>query len=203
MMICASSLELDSLRRLCVLATQNAAVAMCRWTATHIALTLEEVCEVPLENLCAELQIGDEFLTMVVLASGGETGAEIILMFDETSAATLAARFLPLKMDDPDQQRGLEDSVLCETGNILACAYLNTLANLIGRDLLPASPVLIRDYGASVLEQAMMGQAACSDQVLVCRTTFEQDGQRLKWQVLFVPTEATRRQMEQAFDQAP
>ena len=199
----AKSLELESLGQLCAQATRNAAAAMCRWTSTRISLSLEEICEVPLENVCGKLQINDEFLTMVVVASGGETGAEIILMFDEAAAAALASRLLPSDTSDPEERRGIEDSVLCETGNILACAYLNVLADLIDCDLLPAAPVLVRDYGASVLEQAIMGQAACSDQVLVCRTTFEQDGRRLKWQVLFVPTEAARRHLEQSLDQTP
>ena len=42
---------------------------MCRWTNGLITLTLDEVREIPLEDVCAELDLGDELLTMVVLTS--------------------------------------------------------------------------------------------------------------------------------------
>jgi len=194
---------LESLRRLSVEATQNASSAMCRWTGTRIHLSLDEVREVPLENVSAEMEIGDDLLTMVVVRSTGELGAEIILMFDETSSRKLAACLLGRVPDDCAEWDELETSALTETGNILACAYLNVMAQLIGSDLLPSPPLLMRDYGASVIQQALMAQAMECDRVLICRTTFQQDGEQLDWRVLFIPTEVTRRHLENAFRSNP
>ena len=89
-------------------------------------------------------------------------------------------------------------SALTETGNILACAYLNAMAHLVGRDLMPSPPVLVRDYGASVLQQALMVQAVDGDRVLICRTVFQQEGEPLDWKVLFIPTQVTRQCIAQA-----
>jgi chemotaxis protein CheC len=196
-------LPLESLRRLCVQATESASSAMCRWTGTRIHLGLDEVYEVPLENVCAELEIGDDLLTMVVVRSTTEMGAEIILMFGEASSRKLAACLLGRVPDDCAEWNELERSSLTETGNILACAYLNVMAQLIGGDLLPSPPLLLRDYGASVVQQALMPQAMECDRVLVCRTTFQQDGEQLDWKVLFIPTEVTRRRIENAVRRNP
>ncbi len=67
---------------------------MCRWTNGLITLSLDEVREIPLENVCAELNIGDDLLTMVVLSLEGEVGGEMILTFDEQNGRQLAASLL-------------------------------------------------------------------------------------------------------------
>ena len=197
---CQNTSELESLRRLCALATQNASAVMCRWTGTQIHLNLEEVYEVPLENVCTELKIGDDLLTMVVVGVTGEMGAELILMFSEDSSRKLAACLLHREPNSSPEWEELAKSALTETGNILACAYLNAVAHLIDNDLLPSPPIFLRDYGASVLQQALMVQAMEWDRVLVCRTLFQQDGEQLDWQVLFIPNYSMRKCVEQAFN---
>ncbi len=187
---------LESLRRLCVRATESASSAMCRWTGTRIHLGLDEIHEVPLENVCTELEIGDDLLTMVVVQSITDMGAEIILMFNEASSRRLAKCLLGRLPDGCADWDELERSALAETGNILACAYLNVISELIGADLLPSPPVLIRDYGASVVQQALMAQAMECDRVLISRTTFQQEDEQLDWNVLFIPTDVTRRRIE-------
>jgi chemotaxis protein CheC len=197
---CQSASELESLRRLCTLATQNASAVMSRWTNTQIHLNLEEVYEVPLEDVCAELNIGDDLLTMVVVGATGEMGAELILMFSEDSSRKLAACLVNGEPAKSPEREELEKSALTETGNILACAYLNAVSHFIDNDLLPSPPIFIRDYGASVLQQALMVQALEWDRVLVCRTLFQQHGEQLDWQVLFIPNDSMRKCIQQAFN---
>ncbi len=77
---------------------------------------------------------------------------------------------------------------MTETGNILGCAYMNALTRLIGADLMPSAPYFIQDYGASVLQQAVMTQALTSDRLLLCQIGFRRKEQELDWRVVFVPT---------------
>ncbi len=43
-----------------------------------------------------------------------------------------------------------------------------------------------------------MAQAATSDQVLICKTTFHREGTELNWNVFFVPTQALRQKMDES-----
>jgi chemotaxis protein CheC len=197
---CITTPELESLRHLCTVATQNASAVMSRWTGSQIHLELEEVHESPLDEICGELKIGDELLTMVVVEAAGDMGAELVLMFKEASSRHLAECLLGRLSDGDPAWDDLERSALTETGNILACAYLNAVAHLIDKDLIPSPPIFLRDYGASVLQQAIMSQAVEWNKVLVCRTLFMQEGKQLDWQVLFVPNEEMRKCIEHAFN---
>jgi chemotaxis protein CheC len=75
---------------------------------------------------------------------------------------------------------------------------MNALTRLINTELVPSAPYFIQDYGASVLQQALMAQAMISDQALICRTGFHREGEELNWRVLFIPTGPMRSAMEKA-----
>jgi chemotaxis protein CheC len=110
----------------------------------------------------------------------------------------LVASLLGRDVEDTEEWSALEKSALTETGNILGCAYMNAITRLIDHDLVPSAPYFIQDYGASVLEQALMAQAMTTDTVLVCRTGFHREGAELNWRVIFVPTDELRRTMVDA-----
>ncbi len=196
---CLENQRLDLLHHLFASATHDASAAMCRWTDGLITLTLDEVREIPLENVTVELNLGDDLLTMVVLSLEDEFGGEMILTFDDHNGRQLAASLLGQPVGKNPQWNDLEKSALTETGNILGCAYINAISRLIDRELVPSAPYFLQDYAASVLQQALMVQALTSDQVLICRTGFHKESAELNWRVLFVPTTSLRRAMENAF----
>lgn len=190
--------ELELLHQIFVAATHEASAAMCRWTDGLITLALDEVREVPIEQVAPMLEIGDELLTMVVLALEGEIGGDMILAFDEQNGRALAASLLGRPVEQAPQWSEMERSALTETGNILGCAYMNALTRVLDCELVPSPPYFVQDFGASVLEQALMAQAADTDNVLVCRTRFHRAGRQLDWHVIFFPTQAMRRSLDHA-----
>lgn len=197
------SQTLGVLHELFASATHDAAAAMCRWTDGLITVTLDEVCQIALEEVTAELDVGDELLTMVVLTLKGEVGGNLILVFDELNGRQLAASLLGRDVETDPEWNDLEKSALTETGNILGCAYVNALTRLIGTRLVPSAPCFVQDYGASVLQQALMAQAMTSDNLLICRIGFQREGEELDWRVVFVPTRAMQESLERSLHAAP
>ena len=194
---------LGALHELFASATHDASAAMCRWTNGLITVTLDQVREIALEEVSAELEIGDELLTMVVLTIGSEVGGNLILLFDDVNGRQLAASLLGREPGTEPEWSDLEKSALTETGNILGCAYVNALTRLIGTDLMPSAPYFIQDYGASVVEQAVMTQALTSDRLLLCQIGFRRKGEQLDWRVVFVPTQGMQEAMQRSLHAAP
>lgn len=195
---CPVDRKLEVLHQLFASATHDASAAMCRWTNGLITLSLDEVREIPLEEACTALSFGEDLLTMVVLSLRGAIGGEMILTFDDTNSRHLAAALLGRPLHTGPEWTELEKSALTETGNILGCAYMNALTRLIDTPLVPSAPYFIQDYGASVLQQALLAQATTSDRLLICRTVFRREEEELNWRVLFIPTDAMRSAMENA-----
>jgi chemotaxis protein CheC len=187
-----------ALRELFASATHDASAAMCRWTNGLITVTLDQVREIALEDVSAALEIGDELLTMVVLTMSGDVGGNLILAFDEVNGRQLAASLLGRQPGTEPKWSALEKSALTETGNILGCAYVNAITRLIGEDLMPSAPYFIQDYGASVLQQAVMTQAMTSDRLLLCQIRFHRKAEDLDWRVVFVPTAGMQEAMQRS-----
>lgn len=196
----ASKLQL--LQQLFASATHDASAAMCCWTNNLITLTLDEVCELPLAEACLGLNLDDERLTMVILNLEGEIGGSMVLTFTEENGKKLASSLLHTEPSDTPEWSEMEQSALAETGNILGCAYINAITRLIDRELVPSVPYFVQDFGASVLEQALVAQACGRDTVVVCRTGFHCSDENLSWRVLFIPTVAMRDAIEHAIHAA-
>ncbi|PHR93087.1 MAG: chemotaxis protein [Blastopirellula sp.] len=179
-------------------ATEDASAAMSTWTNGQISLSLDELSEVSLESVSEDLNLGMEFFTMVVMTLDGEVGGTMILTFDEKNGRQLAATLINREVETDEVWSDLEKSALNETGNILGCAYLNALSDLVSANLVPSPPYFIQDYGASVLEQALMEQAITEDKVLICRTTFCKGTEELNWNVFFIPNSGMRTAMEKS-----
>jgi chemotaxis protein CheC len=190
--------ELGVLQELFASATHDASAAMCRWTDGVISVTLDKVRRALLEDVGAELGAVDDLLTMVVMTLDGTLGGTLILMFDELNGRQLAASLLGAAPGAEAEWSDLEKSAIMETGNILGCAYLNALTRLIGSDLIPSAPYFIQDFGASVLQQALMTQAVNSDRLLLCEVGFHRRGSKLDWRVVFVPTPGLQVALEQS-----
>ncbi len=156
---CPANTKIHLLRELFASATHDASAAMCQWTNSLIRLTLDEVCEMPLEEAVAELNLGDDLLTMVVLNLEGEIGGSMVLTFNEENGRQLAASLLQTEPNNGPDWNELEQSALMETGNILGCAYVNAITRLIDHELVPSAPFFVRDYGASVVQQVLVAQA--------------------------------------------
>jgi len=195
---CPKKAKLHLLQELFASATHDASTAMCLWTNSVISMTLDEVCELPLEDACKDLILGEELQTMVVLNLEGEIGGSMVLTFNEQNGRQLAASLLHIEPSKGPEWSELEQSALTETGNILGCSYMNAITRLIDRPLVPSAPYFLQDYGASVIQQALVTQAAAKDTVLICRTCFKHEDEELNWWLLFVPSLALRTAMEDA-----
>lgn len=189
---------LSGLHELFASATHDASAAMCRWTSGLITVTLDEVREIPLEAVTSEVNVGEDLLTMVVLTLQGDVGGNLILVFDDLNGRQLAASLLGMQVGSDPEWSELEKSALTETGNILGCAYVNALTRLIGVDLVPSPPYFIQDFGASVLQQAVMTQALTSDSLLLCQIGFRRRDQQLDWRVIFVPTQGMQEALQRS-----
>ena len=181
-------------------ATRQASIAMGRWTGGRVMLSLDECREVSLEEAAPQLGLGGELAAMVVLGVEGDYDGQFVLLFDDQEGRRLAAGLLGRQADPAGEWTAVEESAAMETGNILASAYLNALTRLVGTRLMPSPPSFVRDYGVSVLQQALMMQALASDRVLVCRTRFECDRKHVHWNVFFLPGDALRTAMHRAIE---
>lgn len=191
---------LETLKQIFARATHDASAAMCRWTGSRIMLTLQEVRELPIEEVCHALELDESPVTAVVLSYGGQLGGQLLVLFDDAHARQLVGAILGQAAPPASSWGELEKSAVTETVNILGCAYTDALALVVDGELMPSALCFVQDYGASVLEQALLAQAPETDRVLLCRTGFQRQGEDLWWHVVFIPNVGLRQALIEAIE---
>ena len=172
--------------------SRNATLALSDWIGKESVVEIDSVEQLPLEEATALLPAGDQPICFCSMELAGTLAGEMILVFDDASGLALVDMLTDQPKGTTTRWTDMATSAALETTNILCCAYLNALSQSLSssnesRGLVPAAPKFNRDFGASLMQFALMGQAVAFDQVIVAKTRFTVEGSLVNWMLLFVP----------------
>ena len=194
-----SERQLEQLHTVIDEGAQQASSALTTWIGRPSLIRVESLDQLPLNEATAVLGEGEDPVCFCAMAVTGWLSGQLILAFDDASGLALANLILQASVSDStdDVWGEIEQSAAMETANILGCAFLNALAAHAGEfietdaELIPSPPCFNRDFAESLLQFALMGQAAEHSTVFLTRTRFEVSETPLNWTLLFVPDGAS------------
>lgn len=195
MEIAGKSLTVSQLQRLKAIfasGAEDASRCFSKWLRADIALAIDEVEEFPLAQITEILGSGDDLVSACSIALFGRISGRLLIVFTDDTGLALVDSLMDRPPGTSIVWGEVEQSAVQETANILACAYINSLAvhmpdSEIRGELLPSPPDFVQDYAASLLESLFVGQAVHSDNMIVIRTAFRRDQTEHAWHMLFVP----------------
>jgi chemotaxis protein CheC len=161
------------------------------WIGKPSVVEIDALEHLPLEEATTLLSTGDDAVCFCRADMHGHLTGPMILVFDDVSGLALADMLLELPRGTTREWTEMATSAALETANILFCAYLNSLCRHTASahqpvEVLPSPPTFGREFPESLLEFALMAQAA-RDHVILARTRFELDANETCWTLLFVP----------------
>lgn len=149
--------------------------------AAHAATTLSQMLSSPVEMSVPKIKvvdvaqlashIGEESAALVVFELQGEIphGGYIIFYISRKSAVHLTNTMLGLT--DPDRPLNeMDESALLEVGNIMASAFLDATAELLGFIMLPSPPSLTIDMAHAAMQSLIAQMAEEVDEVMLFST---------------------------------
>lgn len=174
----------------------DASSAMAKWLGVPSLMTIESVEQQPTTEAMGLLGEEGEVVCFCVMSLHGSLSGNLVLSFDDASGLSLADLLLNQPSGTSTEWTDVEQSAALESHNIIGCAYLNTLAREIPYDdseleLIPGPPSFHRDFAESLMQSAVMSQAAMSETVFVAKARFELREQPLSWTMLLIPDAAS------------
>lgn len=195
-----SERQLEQLHTVIDQAAERASSALTMWIGRPSMIRVESLDQLSLNEATAVLGESEDPVCFCAMAVTGWLTGQLILTFDDASGLALANLVLhgsagdSAESDTAERDWGeVEQSAAMETANILGCAFLNALAGhskeFIETDggLIPSPPCFNRDFAESLLQFALMGQAAEHSMVFLTQTRFEVSDAPLNLTLLFVP----------------
>jgi chemotaxis protein CheC len=177
---------------------EEASAALSKWLARPATLRTSEVDEVDLAEASDLLGPADGLVAACSMELVGRITGQLLLVFEDRSGLALADLLLRQPSGTARTWGELEQSAANETANIVGCAYLNSLAAQLPRSdgepanadatILPSPPSFRHEFAGSLLEFALMEQALKLDRVLLVKTRFEAEEEKLDWSLLLVPS---------------
>jgi chemotaxis protein CheC len=163
----------DVLKELGNIGAGNATTALAQMIGSKVDMAVPEVKLYEFHEL-GELMGGEEqVMAGICLAVEGDITGSIMFLLKQVAAKHLINQMMP-GMGDPDglEFNEMEMSALREVGNIIAGAYLNSLASLTNLLIFPSVPDLAIDMAGAILSIPAIQFGTFGDHILLIKTQF-------------------------------
>lgn len=186
----------NALRTVAINGAYNASRALSKWLKRGVRLTTEGFESVPLAQVTTLLGDPEESIAAIHLPLTGDVSGHMLLTFPEKVALSIVDIMLQQPCGTATEFTELEQSCLCETGNIVCSAYANSLSKWLKLHIEPDVPRFTHDMACAVIEPLLMEVMNDQDSLFMTVTDFLLDKQKLQWGMLLIPSEDSLKAME-------
>ena len=168
--ITLSDLQKDALQEVANIGVAHAATALSKMVNKEIDMGIPHVDLIPLEKTIDCVK-NEEVVVAVFLKISNELPCYSLLLISKESAFALSDALMG-NTPDPSKQTlsEMDESALKEVGNVMMCAFFDSLAELLQITLIPGPPAFAYDMPAAVLDYVLIQIGQVADQVLVFNT---------------------------------
>jgi len=171
----------------------NAADNIAMMTGLDTTVDVSRLRFVPLADVPAE--VGVEPHAGTVFELRGEPSGYLAILFEEESAATIAAAMLPSEPDEP--LGGMAENALCELGNVMTSGFIDGWANVLGTSISHSPPEFVHDIGSSTISPLVAKLSRRQDYGFVIDAAIQTEGVQARCDVYALPDE---RELARALD---
>jgi chemotaxis protein CheC len=177
-----TDMQLDALRELANIGSGNAGTSLSAMLGHPVDISVPAASALPLADAVEAAGDPESLATGVVLPIFGDINATVLLLFPPDDEETLCNLLgVPPHTEDG---RG----ALGEIGNILGCAYINSLASMTGLEIEPHPPETVSDMVGAIMATVLAVQADQTNLALVMDSRLIVEGQECELTFLLLPS---------------
>ena len=166
--------EIDMLREAGNIASGNAMTSLSKLIDSTLDMNVVQVRIESIQELPEVLGGAEEVIAGMLVNVFGDLNAMLLLAFETESAIELVNRILGKQLKELEEFDEIDHSALCETGNILAGAYLSALNTLTGLKLNVSTPQIAIDMAGAILSYPAI-EFVCNDNKMLFIETVSKD----------------------------
>jgi len=185
-----STVQMDAIQELGNIGAAHAATTLSQMLMSPIEMSVPKISVIDVAQLAN--YIGEESAAMVVFELQGEIphGGFIIFYISRASAVRLTNTMLGLT----DLERPLDEmdqSALIEIGNIMASAFLDATAELLGFVMLPSPPAMTIDMAHAAMQSLIAQMNEEIDEVMLFSTELVCEEHKVDSDIIMMPETST------------
>lgn len=182
-----NSMQMDLLREIGNIGAGNATTALSQLINRKIEMGLPVVNVLEFKDL-AEVVGGEENpIVGILLGIKGEISGMMMFVLEQKSAHNLVNMLMSRDLTDFSEFGEMDLSALKEIGNIIAGAYLSSLATLTNLRITATVPYLAIDMAGAILSVPAIEFGKVGDRALLIQTDFGEEEERVYGYFILIP----------------
>lgn len=179
--------EQDLLKELGNIGTGNAITALSMMIARPLDILSTKLNFVSYRDADVVFGSSEDVKVGILLEAHGEIAGMFLFLLDLAFAERALDWLLEKKERDLTEMDELEASVFCELGNVMCGAYVNALAELLGKHIEVSVPDVCMDMGGAIFNEVVSHLMKVSDTLLIIDNEIHLEEELLCGQILFFP----------------
>lgn len=167
-----STIQIDALKEVSNIGAGHAATALSDMTGQKVLINIPVIAIDELAAIFGKTGGPDQRVVGVLIDLTGDIRGRTLMLFAEAEAYKFCESLLRREPGAVTALSDIERSALNETSNILTCAYMNALGDLLGVMVVPSTPRLLFDTSAAVLRAVSAGGSGGSEVVVSIKNEF-------------------------------
>lgn len=166
------SLQMDALREVSNIGAGHAATALSELTGQKVIINIPVIDVYPLNDIFARAAGPEEKMVGIQIGLSGPINGRTLLLFTEAESRAFAACLMGRGQEDIKELDVAGESALREANNILTCAYMNALGDMMGFVVIPTTPKLVSGKPNEVLHELLTQGQSASDLAISINNEF-------------------------------
>jgi chemotaxis protein CheC len=173
--IVLNEIQRDAMQELANIGAGHASTVLSQMIHRNIHMGIPKVEVITLDKV--PFYVKDERIVVgIYLKISDQIPSYILLLIPRDSAFAIA--HLLVGQEAPESAEILSEldrSALSEVGNVMVCAFFDSLSELLGISVVPSPPVLAYDIPEAVLDYALIQIGAVSNQIVVFNVDLKEE----------------------------
>ena len=188
------SLMIDALTEAGNIGAGHAATSLSKMLRENIMNHSSTSKLVPIHKVPEALGGAEKVVAGIYTTFSGELTGGILMLFPEQSVNTISKILCDSEIRDMKLTE-IQNSMLCEIGNICLCWYLEAIGKLVGIDIIPTPPVAAYDMIGAVIDLPLIELGKMADSALVILTEFKGEVHEIEGIFLMLPEPESQREI--------
>ncbi|AYB43492.1 chemotaxis protein CheC [Paenibacillus lautus] len=180
-------IKMDVLKEVGNIGAGNAATALSRLLNKPIDMAVPKVQLLPFEQIAESVGGSEQLVLAVFLRVEGNAPGNLFFIMSPEAGKNLLLNLAGIEVSEEAPFSEMEQSALCEIGNILSGSYLSSLADFTNLSMTPTVPALAMDMAGAILSYGLLQFGEMGDDALLINTTFLEGQNEVEGQFFLIP----------------
>lgn len=162
----------DILMELGNIGAGNATTALAQLLGSKVDMKVPQVKLLDFKEVGAVMGGEEQIMTGIYLLVDGDISGSMMFLMNVDASHALTEKLMGIPSGEQQNFSEMELSALKEIGNIITCAYLNSLSGLTNLKICPSVPDLTIDMAGAILSVPAIEFGTHGDKILLIQTQF-------------------------------